>query len=179
MMVNCYPLQEVPSGMLGATQWYSKPEMQKQLQMEIACMKPHVGEVKWGVNCGTLPDGRMYWRVRQPVRAKRANGTYIYNSIYNLLLVYEPDHPKGMWGTSVHVYLEGPFDLTWLQSRVNRSPRVPKRINHTLADSKGKRYLCTSRYDRFGTDYGDARGVPTAKTALLCAIRWLHVFERA
>lgn len=58
----------VPSGMLGTQQWYSQPEMQQQLQLEMEVMKPHVGEIKWGVNVGTLPDGRMYWKIRQPIK---------------------------------------------------------------------------------------------------------------
>ena len=93
----------VPSGMLGTQQWYSQPEMQQQLQLEMEVMKPHVGEIKWGVNVGTLPDGRMYWKIRQPIKAERANGRgTLYNSVYDIMLVYEPDHPKGKWGTSVH-----------------------------------------------------------------------------
>ncbi|QUO35810.1 hypothetical protein KFE16_04540 [Clostridiaceae bacterium Marseille-Q4149] len=168
----------VPSGMLGTQQWYSQPEMQQQLQLEMEVMKPHVGEIKWGVNVGTLPDGRMYWKIRQPIKAERANGRgTLYNSVYDIMLVYEPDHPKGKWGTSVHAYLKAPNDLTWLQSRVNRSPRTPKNIPHVLTDNEGNKYLCTAHYNDFGTSYNDPRGVPTAKTALLCAIKWLHNFE--
>ena len=78
----------VPSGMLGTQQWYSRPEMQQQLQLEMEVMKPHVGEIKWGVNVGTLPDGRMYWKVRQPIKAERANGRgTLYNNVYDILLV--------------------------------------------------------------------------------------------
>jgi len=44
----------VPSGMLGTQQWYSQPEMQQQLQLEMEVMKPHVGEIKWGVNVGMV-----------------------------------------------------------------------------------------------------------------------------
>ena len=168
----------VPSGMLGTEQWYSRPEMQQQLQIEMALMKPYVGEICWGVNCGTLPDGRMFWRVRQPIKAERANGRgVLYNNVYDILLVYEPDHPKGKWGTSVHAYLKAPYDITWLQSRVNRSPRKPKNIPHVLTDNEGNKYLCTAHYNDFGTSYSDPRGVCTAKTALLCAIKWLHNFE--
>lgn len=169
----------VPSGELGATQqWYTRPEMQQQLQIEMEVMKPYVGTIQWGVNVGTLPDGRMYWKVRQPIRAYCANGRdTLYNNIYDILLVYEHNHPNGQWGTSVHAYLKAPNDLTWLQSRVNRSPRTPKFIPHVLTDGEGIKYLCTAHYNDFSSDYSDPRGVPTAKTALLCAIKWLHNFE--
>ena len=55
------PLGDVPVGKLGATQWYTRPEMQEQLAFEKAGMLKYIGTPVWGVNCGTLDDGRMFF----------------------------------------------------------------------------------------------------------------------
>ncbi len=171
---------EVPGGMLGAPrQWYARPELQPLLKKEMEAMLPYVGQIRWGVNVGTLPDGRMFWRVRQPIKANRVSGRgTLYNNVYDILLVYDADHPKSVHGTSIRAYLEGPHDLNWLQSRVNRSLRSPKYIPHVLKDqADGSRYLCTSHYNNFSGSFDDPRGVASAKTSLLCAIKWLHNYE--
>lgn len=171
-------LGDIPPGVLGSDQWYTKPENQQQLQFEMKSMEPFVGKPKWGVNCGTLEDGRMYWLVGQRIKADRKNGRgSLYDRTYEILLVYQPNHPQGEWGTSVHAYLRAPHDLNEMRRRVNSSMRTPKNIPHVLTDVNGMQYLCTAHQNDFGTTFTDPRGVPTAKTSLLAAIKWLHNFE--
>lgn len=171
------PLGDVPQSKLGAVQWYTRPEMQQQLAFEKAGMLKYIGTPKWGENCGTLDDGRMFFKVRQRIRADRRDGTPLYNEIYDLMLVYQPNHPNEEWGTSIHVYPIGHNNVERMQKRVDESERTPKDINHLLTDDDGFFYLCTSQVDDFGTSYYDKRGVPTAETALLVACKWLHNFE--
>ena len=173
------PLGDIPSGKLGAVQWYTRPEMQEQLAFEKAGMLKYIGTPKWGVNCGVLDDGRLFFKVRQRIKANRKNGTPLYDEVYDIMLVYQPDHPNQEWGTSVHAYLSGDNNVNRMQRRVDDSPRTPKKINHLIPDDEGMFYLCTAHVKDFGTSYDDPLGVPTAETALLAACKWLHNFECA
>lgn len=58
-----------------------------------------------------------------------------------MLLVYDADHPKVRYGSSIKVYPVKP-SIDKLQSIVNRLPGVsPKYISHILVDGSGNRYL--------------------------------------
>ena len=167
---------KVPLGILGAgtpvTQWYQRPEMQNMLDAEMEAMKAVLGDIKWGKNCGKLDDGRMYWKVRQRIKMDG-----LYDTVYNILLVYEPNHPSAQYGTSVHAYLMAPNNLDYLQMRVTQSNRTPKVINHVLVDKDGVKYLCSASGGDYGTSLSGSKGAVSAKQSLLYAIKWLHNFE--
>lgn len=146
-------------------QWY---ESNRDLfEAEIAAMNDFKPDARFYF----LDDGRMYWIVRFcPIVAGRRTRPY------RLMLVYDPDHPKARYGTSVRAYLVTPT-LDELQQIVNRMPSVsPKNIPHTLPDGSGGRYLCSSHYTDVKTDLG-GEGVTSAATSLRFAMRWVTIFE--
>ena len=170
---NAVELNSIPQGRLEApSQWYNRPEMQQLVNAEKEAMKPFLGKMEWGKNCGVLSDGRMYWKVRQRIKMDD-----LYDTTYTIMLVYEPDHPRAQHGTSVHAYLMAPNNLDYLQKRVNLSNRTPKTINHVLTDREGNKYLCTATPQDYGTSLSGAKGMLSAKQSLLYAIKWLHHFE--
>ena len=96
-------------------------------------------------------------------------------------LVYDPDHPKVRYSSSVKPYLVSPT-LGELQKIVNMLPHIPldadgkKLIPHTLTDNRGERYICSS-------DVADVHAEDTCTTSSVTsfrfAYRWLMVFELA
>lgn len=154
-------------------QWYT--QRKDILQMEKDSMIPIVGNPVWGKNCGTLPDGRLYWDVYLRIRRPKKNGVGdLYNQIYHFQLVYEHNHPQNQFGTSVHCYPVAPTDLSWMQDRANKAGRG--RIPHIISDNQGVPYLCTADLNSFSATYG-VGAVITAKASYLLLKRWLYTFE--
>lgn len=157
----------IPKGVTSAPQWY---ETNKDLyNAEVAAMRAEMNDPN--LQPKFLPDGRMYW-----VISCRPNlGPGYKTMTYKLLLIYDPNHPRVCYGSSVHVYLAGPT-LPDLQKIVNALPNVtPKLIPHTLPDDEGGRYLCTVGTEDVSADLN--RGVTSAVTSFRFAYRWLTVFE--
>lgn len=124
-----------------------------------------------------MSDGRMYWLVKTRPNLGRGFNTMIYT----MKLVYDPDHPKVRYSSSVKPYLVSPT-LGELQKIVNMLPHIPldadgkKLIPHTLTDNRGERYICSS-------DVADVHAEDTCTTSAVTsfrfAYRWLMVFELA
>ena len=124
-----------------------------------------------------MSDGRMYWLVKTRPNLGRGFNTMTYT----MKLVYDPDHPKVRYSSSVKPYLVSPT-LGELQKIVNMLPHIPldadgkKLIPHTLTDNRGERYICSS-------DVADVHAEDTyttsAVTSFRFAYRWLMVFELA
>lgn len=146
-------------------QWYASNK--DLLEAEIVAMHDFKPDARFY----TMDDGRMYWLVKfSPIVAGRKTRTY------HLALVYDEDHPKARYGSSVKAYLLSPT-IDELQQMVNRMPSVsPKNIPHTLVDSKGERYLCSADTTNIKTDLKHG-GVTSAATSLRFAMRWINIFE--
>lgn len=124
-----------------------------------------------------MSDGRMYWLVKTRPNLGRGFNTMTYT----MKLVYDPDHPKVRYSSSVKPYLISPT-LGELQKIVNMLPHIPldadgkKLIPHTLTDNRGERYICSS-------DVADVHAEDTCTTSAVTsfrfAYRWLMVFELA
>lgn len=124
-----------------------------------------------------MSDGRMYWLVKTRPNLGRGFNTMTYT----MKLVYDPDHPKVRYSSSVKPYLVWPT-LGELQKIVNMLPHIPldadgkKLIPHTLTDNRGERYICSS-------DVADVHAEDTCTTSAVTsfrfAYRWLMVFELA
>ena len=154
----------VPKSVLSAPQWY---ETKKELfEAEVMAMYEFKPEARYFFT----QDGRMYWHVRcSPKVAGRRT------RMYDIALIYDSDHPQVRYGSSVKAYLLRP-SIHELQQIVNRIPSVsPKVIPHTLTDSNGERYLCSSDVRDVSDSLG--RGVTSAATSLRFALRWINIFE--
>lgn len=155
-----------------ASQWY---ETNKDLyNAEVAAMRKEFNNPN--LQPKFMNDGRMYWVVNTKPNLGRDENGREYNTMkYKLLLVYDADHPKVRYGSSVKVYPVSP-SIDELQSYVNRLPGVtPKNVPHTLVDSTGARYLCTADTSNVSDDI--TRGITSAVTSYRFAVRWLTIFE--
>lgn len=164
----------IPKAVVSASQWY---ETNKDLyNAEVVAMRKEFNNPN--LQPKFMNDGRMYWVVNTKPNLGRDENGRAYNTLkYKLLLVYDADHPKVRYGSSVKVYPVSP-SLDELQSYVNRLPSVAsdkKNIPHTLIDSSGARYLCTADTSNVSDDI--TRGITSAVTSYRFAVRWLTIFE--
>ena len=160
----------VPKGVLSARAWYqTNPDL---LRAEKAAMYDYQGNK---AEFGYLSDGRAYWRVRcQPKIAGKEKSRC---RKYDIALIYDNDHPKARYGSSVKAYLLKPT-IDDLQKIVNNCATVtPKTIPHLLRDDKGELYLCSSDTSNVSADLNSAKGVTSAATSLRFALRWINIFE--
>ena len=159
----------VPKTVVSA-QWYeSDPDL---LMAEKAAMYDYKGNrAKFGV----MRDGRAYWQVRcQPAIAGKDKRNC---RAYDIVLVYDNDHPQTRYGSSVKAYLIRPT-IADLQEIVNKTPGVsPKNIPHILRDSSGELYLCSADTSNVSTSLDSSRGITSAATSLRFALRWINIFE--
>jgi len=157
----------IPKAVVSASQWY---ETNKDLyNAEVAAMRKEFNNPN--LEPKFMSDGRMYWVVNTTPNL----GPGFKTMNYKLLLVYDPDHPKVRYGSSVKVYPVKPT-IDELQSIVNRLPGVsPKNIPHTLVDGTGARYLCTADTTNVSADL--SKGITSAVTSYRFAYRWLMIFE--
>ena len=96
---------------------------------------------------------------------------------YDLMLIYDNDHPQVRYGSSVKSYLLSPT-VDQLQDIVNRTSGVtPKKIPHLLPDGNGELYLCSADTRDVSTSLDSAGGITSAATSLRFALRWLNIFE--
>ena len=157
----------IPKAIVSARQWY---ETNKDLyNAEVAAMRREFNDPT--LEPKFMKDGRMYWVVNTTPNL----GPGFKTMRYKLLLVYDSDHPRKRYGSSVRVYLISP-SIEELQAIVNHLPDVsPKYIPHTLVDSSGVRYLCTADTSNVCADL--SKGVTSAVTSYRFAYRWLMIFE--
>ena len=157
----------IPKAVVSASQWY---ETNKDLyNAEVAAMRKEFNNPN--LEPKFMSDGRMYWVVNTTPNL----GPGFKTMNYKLLLVYDPDHPKVRYGSSVKVYPVKPT-IEELQSIVNCLPGVsPKNIPHTLVDGTGARYLCTADTTNVSADI--SKGITSAVTSYRFAYRWLMIFE--
>ena len=157
----------VPKAVVSAGQWY---QTNKDLyNAEVAAMRKELNNPNLQPNF--LRDGRMYWVINTTPNL----GPDYKTMTYKLLLIYDADHPKVRYGSSVKVYLVKP-SIDDLQSIVNRLPGVsPKNIPHTICDGAGVRYLCTADTTNVSADINC--GITSAVTSYRFAYRWLMIFE--
>lgn len=145
---------EVPPGKLASFYWYqSDPEL---YQGEVAAMKRFFPEF----SLRQENDGRLSW-VGWVTPGMLANA----KRSYYLQAVYEHSHPSNdSYGGSIKVYSIDP-DLNEI---AQRGP-----IPHTLSDSAGQIYICTSRRE----DFNAGRIVTSAASAIAWAVKWIATFE--
>lgn len=148
-----------------AGQWYERdPQLMKA---EIDAMRREFGNPTMRPHF--MKDGTMYWLINDTPNL----GHGYRCPTYTLALMYDKDHPRAMYGTSVHVTPVSP-GFREMQARVNRSAATPKTIPHTVTYG-GNRYLCTTETAKVSTN--KCKGVTSAVTSFRYAHRWLTIFE--
>lgn len=156
----------IPKAVVSAdSQWYTTNK--DLFEAEIVAMH----DFKPNARYDYFNDGRMYWSVQfTPTIAGKKTRTY------NLALVYDHDHPKARYGSSVKAYLLSPT-IEDLQKIVNGMPEIKdKSIPHLLRDSNGELYLCSADTTNCKDDL-DKGGITSAATSLRFAMRWINIFE--
>ena len=182
----------VPKTVVSANQWYEKnPDL---LTAEKAAMYDFQGKkAKFCI----LKDGRACWMVssrplvasinkcanctmqncKKRCVAQNANAKGSMCRKYDLLLVYDNDHPQARYGSSVKAYPLNPT-VNQLQDIVNRTSGVsPKNIPHLLRDGNGELYLCSADTRDVSTSLDSKGGITSAATSLRFALRWINIFE--
>ncbi len=158
----------VPPGIVSSDQWYKRnPDL---LLAEKAAMYDFMGnKAKFKI----LGDGRACWQVNiRPVIAGKDKKDC---RSYDLALIYDNDHPKVRYGSSVRAYFLKPTVEDLLEI-VNRSPNVnPKTIPHLFTDDNGERYMCSADKKNVSDDL--TTGITSAATSLRYAMRWINIFE--
>lgn len=149
--------------------WYDKNK--ELLAYEILAMRQLLGRP---VSPYVRPNGQLYWKVT--LRPNIGHG--IAPRAYHVEMIYDPEHPKKMYGSSVHALPVPPGPTIEDMTReLSRLPWVTdKRLPHTVIYG-GVRYLCTSGKNYVGTDLKE--GITTAATAVGYAYRYLMIYEAA
>lgn len=175
-----------------ADQWYEKnPDLLRAEQRAMSDFQGHKARFY------ILKDGRACWMVsarplvasmnkcancmmqscKKRCFAQKANAKETMCRKYDLLLVYDNDHPKPRYGSSVKAYLLNPT-VDQLQDIVNRTSGVsPKNIPHLLRDSNGELYLCSADIRDVSTSLDSKGGITSAATSLRFCLRWINIFE--
>ena len=135
-------------------QWYEKDPV--LLEAEKAAM----GQAFPNFVLGKLPDGRLYWQ-------GALNIGVMGDNVWNVLAVYDNDHPRQIMGSSVKVYLVEP-DIDELIDGLGWRP------HHLLRDSAGQTYLCTTEAQSVKATKKEST---SALTVLGWAVKWLMAFE--
>jgi len=182
----------VPKTVVSAEQWYERNH--SLLTAEKAAMYDFQG--KKARFC-ILKDGRACWQIssrplvasmnkcanctmqscKKRCVAQNANAKGTMCRKYDLLLIYDSDHPQARYGSSVKAYPLNPT-LDQLQDIVNRTSGVsPKNIPHLLKDDNGELYLCSADTCDVSTSLDSKGGITSAATSLRFALRWINIFE--
>lgn len=151
----------VPPGKL-ASQWYERdPELLEAEKMAMA----HAFS---NFELGKLDDGRLYWigAVSPGVYETK----FGVKRTYNLMAVYQQNHPEQRMGSSVFVYPVLPDAEELMEELHRKTGAYP---SHILRDSNNQRYLCTTESSFVKT--GDT--VTTAASVIGWAVKWLLAFE--
>lgn len=162
----------VPKAVVSANvQWYERNK--DLLKMELAAMHDFKPDARYGFK---KSDGKMYWLVNIRPKIFKDDSK---NRKYTLMLIYDEDHPKARYGSSVKAIPISP-SLEEMQKIVNSIPAIKdKRIPHILRDSSnGELYLCSADTSNCKDDLNNG-GITSAATSLRFAMRWINVFELA
>lgn len=145
---------QVPPGKLASFYWYeSDPEL---YSAEVQAMRSFFP----GFTLQKEADGRLAW-LGTVAPGMLSSG----KRAYLLHIVYEHSHPSNdSYGGSIKVYSIDP-DL----DDIAAGTAIP----HTLRDSAGQIYLCTSRK----SDFEAGTRVTSAASALAWAVKWIGIFE--
>lgn len=108
-----------------------------------------------------LDDGRLYWY-------GALNIGVLGDNVWNVMAVYDNNHPVQKMGSSVKVYLVEP-DINEIIENLGWRP------HHLLIDSNNETYLCTTEAEYVKADVNKA--VTSAASVLGWAIKWLTAFE--
>lgn len=151
----------IPQGKL-ATQWYERDP--KLLEAEKMAMTRAFSNFE----LGKLDDGRLYWigSVTPGVYETK----FGERRTYNLMAVYQQNHPEQKMGSSVFVYPLLP-DAEELMEELYRKKGVYP--SHILRDTNNQRYLCTAE----SSDVKAGNTVTTAASVIGWAVKWLLAFE--
>lgn len=147
----------IPKGKLAA-QWYeNNPTLLKAEKTAMAKCFP-------GFELYKFDDGRLYWL------GELAPGIYETKfgrkKSYQVMAVYQNNHPNQQMGSSVYVYLVNP-DENDIEKECGFCP------SHLIRDSAGEVYLCTTEADFVKT----GSTVTTAASVLAWAVKWLLAYE--
>lgn len=151
----------IPKGKL-ASQWYENdPELLDAEKMAMA-------RAFSNFELGKLDDGRLYWigAVSPGVYETK----FGVKRTYNLMAVYQQNHPEQRMGSSVFVYPVLPDAEELMEELYRKTGKYP---SHILRDSNNQRYLCTAESSNVMT----GNTVTTAASVIGWAVKWLLAFE--
>lgn len=150
--------RSIPAGKLAAMQWYEKdPDLLEAEKMVMHRSFPNF-------ELGKLDDGRLYWLGKLNVGVYESKyGTPIE---YNIMALYQNNHPHQQMGSSVRVYPVVP-DVDELIEACGFRPF------HLLTDDDGQSYLCTNEVEN--QHVGDS--ITTDASVLGWACKWFTAYE--
>ena len=151
----------IPRGKL-ASQWYERDR--ELLEAE----KMAMARAFSNFTLDKLDDGRLYWL--GSVTPGVYETKFGERRTYNLMAVYQQNHPEQKMGSSVFVYPVLP-DAEELMEELHR--KTGSYPSHMLSDSNGQRYLCTAE----SSDVKTGNTVTTAASVIGWAVKWLMAFE--
>ena len=143
----------IPAGKLAINQWYEKdPGLLSAEKAAMTHAFPHF-------TLETLEDGRLAW-------IGELNIGVMGDTSWNIMAVYNNNHPQQVMGSSVRVYLVEPD----IQEVINGMGWQP---THLLRDSNNQLYLCTAEAGNIKT----GKEVTSAASVIAWAVKWLMAFE--
>jgi hypothetical protein len=143
----------IPAGKLAVNQWYEKdPALLAAEKAAMAHAFPYFTLEK-------LDDGRLAW-------IGELNIGVMGDTSWNIMAVYNNNHPQQIMGSSVRIYLVDP-DINELIEGMGWTP------THLLRDSNNQLYLCTAEAGNIKT----GKEVTSAASVIAWAVKWLMAFE--
>ena len=143
----------IPAGKLAVNQWYEKdPGLLAAEKAAMAHAFPYFSLDK-------LDDGRMAW-------IGELNIGVMGDTSWNIMAVYNNNHPQQIMGSSVRIYLVDPD----IQEVINGMGWQP---THLLRDSNNQLYLCTAEASNIKV----GKEVTSAASVIAWAVKWLMAFE--
>lgn len=143
----------IPAGKLALRQWYEKdPGLLTAEKAAMAHAFPYF-------QLDQLDDGRLAW-------TGDLNIGVMGDTSWNIMAVYNNNHPQQVMGSSVRVYLVDP-DINELIEGLGWQP------THLLRDSNNHLYLCTAEAGNVKA----GKEVTSAASVIAWAVKWLMAFE--
>jgi hypothetical protein len=143
----------IPAGKLAVNQWYEKdPGLLAAEKAAMAHAFPYFTLDK-------LDDGRLAW-------IGELNIGVMGDTVWNIMAVYNNNHPQQVMGSSVRIYLIDPD----IQEVINGLGWTP---THLLRDSNNQLYLCTAEAGNIKA----GKEVTSAASVIAWAVKWLMAFE--
>jgi hypothetical protein len=143
----------IPAGKLAVNQWYEKdPALLQAEKAAMAHAFPYF-------TLDRLDDGRLAW-------IGALNIGVMGDTSWNIMAVYNNNHPQQVMGSSVRIYLVDP-DIQEVVGGLGWTP------THLLRDSNNQLYLCTAEAGNIKT----GKEVTSAASVIAWAVKWLMAFE--